>query len=271
MVLGGPAAGRRGCVAAYAAQGWQRVLADLRDPVLAPFVAPAVIIPMILAAALSAVAYSAGRVLVAVFLVLTLALGAWLIGQWIVGDMSQDAWHPGHFLPTVAGGLLGADAAAAVHLHGVAVASFGIGIISWLLLGSTVIHRLLFRPMLPDALVPTLAIDMAPPALAGIAYFRLNGGSVDFFASALAGYAVLLALVQVRLVPRYVRLRFSPGFWAFTFAYATATTDALVWIKLTRPPYASGYAIAVITLITVIVTAIAVRTIIASARGRGTF
>jgi tellurite resistance protein len=188
-------------VAAYSAQGGRRVLADLRDPVLAPFVSLAVIIPMILAAALAAVAYSAGRLLVAVFLVLTLALGAWLTGQWIVGDLSQDAWHPGHFLPTVAGGLLGAYAAAAVHMHGVATASFGIGIVSWLLLGSTVLNRLLFRPMLRAALVPTLAIDMAPPAVAGIAYFRLNGGSVDFIAAGLGGYTVLLALVQVRLVP----------------------------------------------------------------------
>lgn len=255
-------------LAAYVAQGLPRMMADLRDPVLGPFVSLAVITPMILAAARAAVAFSAGRVLVVVFLVLTLVLGGWLTGEWIVGDLSQDAWHPGDFLPTVAGSLLGAYAAAAVHLHGAAMASFGAGIICWLLLGSTMFNRLFFRPMPPPALVPTLAIEIAPPALAGIAYFALNGGSVNLLAHGLGGYVVIMALVQLRFVPRYARLRFSPGFWAFTFSYAAVATDALVWITVTRPPGAAGYAIVIVTLITVFIAAIAVRTVIALARGQ---
>jgi len=55
-------------VAGYATQGARQLLADLRHPVLAPFVSLAVIIPMILAAALATVAFAAGRALVIVFL-----------------------------------------------------------------------------------------------------------------------------------------------------------------------------------------------------------
>jgi tellurite resistance protein len=255
-------------VLAYAAQGRRQMLLDLHDPVQSPFVALAVITPMILAAALASVAYPAGRVLVVVFLVMTLLLGGWLTGQWMVGDLSQDVFHPGYFLPTVAGGLVGAYAAAAVHLHGVAVASFGIGIICWLLLGSTVLSPLFFRPTLPPTLIPTLAIEAAPPALAGFAYFAVNGRIIDSFAYALGGYAVLMVLVQMRFIPCYRRLRFSPGFWAFAFAYGVVAADTLVWITLTRPAGATGYAVAVITLITLFIAAIAVRTVIAVARGR---
>jgi tellurite resistance protein len=61
-------------------------------------------------------------------------------------------------------------------------------------------------------LVPTLAIELAPPAIAGTAYFALTAGKVDFIARALGGYAVLMALVQLRFVPLYARLRFSIGF-----------------------------------------------------------
>jgi tellurite resistance protein len=79
---------------------------------------------------------------------------------------------------------------------------------------------------------------------------------------------VLMALVQVRLLPRYLKLRFSPGFWAFTFSYAIAITLALEWITRTNPPGATGYAIGAITAITVFIGAIAVRTVIAVARGQ---
>jgi len=40
-----------------------------------------------------------------------------------------------------------------------------------------------------------------------------------------------------------------------------------VWITLTRPPGATGHAIATISLITFLITAIAARTIVAAARG----
>jgi tellurite resistance protein len=257
-------------VAAYAAQGWRQVLADLCDPVQGAFVPTAAITPMILGGALAAAvpaAFAAGRVLVVIFLVVTVLIGGWLTGQWIADRLDQDSMHPGYFLPTVAGGLVGATAAAGVRLPGVAEASFGIGIGCWLLLGSQIWTRLFFRPMLPAALVPTLAIEVAPPAVAGVAYFALTGGAITFAARALAGFCVLMALTQLRFVPLYARLRFSPGFWAFTFSYAAVAADALLWITIARPPGATGYAIAVVTLITVFITAIGARTILAVLRG----
>jgi tellurite resistance protein len=254
-------------ITGYAAQGRGRVLADLRHPVLAPFVSLAVIIPMILASALATVAFAAGRALVIFFLAATVAVGGWLTGQWIAGDLDQQSAHPGYFLPTVAGGLLGAAAAAQVHLHAVAETSFGIGVICWLLLGSTILNRLFFKRALPTALLPTLGIEVAPPAVAGVAYFALTGGATNAMARALAGYAVLMALVQVRLLPVYVRLRFTPGFWAFTFSYAALASDALLWISRERPPGAVLCCVAVLVVITGFIAVIAARTVMAAARG----
>lgn len=257
-----------GLAAAYAVQGPRGILADLRDPVLNPFPSLALITPMMLGAALSAVAFTAGRVLVIVFLVATVVLGGWLTGQWSTGALDTDALHPGYYLPTVAGGLVGGGAAAQVRLHTLAEASFGIGIISWLLIGSLLLNRLSVRPMLPPPLVPTLAIESAPPAVAGVAYFALTGGTADFAAAALGGFAVLMAIAQLRFVPMYARLRFSPGFWSFTFAYASGATDALLWLTATRPPGAAAYAIVVISLITALIAGIAARSVLAVARGQ---
>ena len=60
---------------AYLAQGPRVVLADLRDPVLSPFVSASALTAMILSAALAKDAFTAGRVLVIVFLAVTIGLG----------------------------------------------------------------------------------------------------------------------------------------------------------------------------------------------------
>jgi tellurite resistance protein len=253
----------------YAAQGPRRMLADTRDPVQAPFLALPAITAMMLAAALASVSFAAGRVLVLIFLAVTIAVAGWLGGQWIAGDLALASVHPGYYLPSVAGGLVGAITLSEVHLHGLAEAAFGLGILSWLILGSVVLGRLITTKRLPAALQPVTAIELAPAALAGVAWFALAAGrGITVIAAAIGGYLVLMALVQLRLIAVYRNLRFSPGFWAFTFPYAIAITCALDWITRTDPPGATGYAIAAIAAITLFIGAIALRTLIAIARGQ---
>jgi tellurite resistance protein len=255
-------------VGAYLAQGPRIVLADLRDPVLSPFVSASALTAMLLAAALAQDAFTAGRVPVIVCLAVTIGIGGWLTGQWMNGGIEPDSVHPGYFLPTAAGGLIGANAAAQVHLYALAEASFGIGVICWVLLSSMILNRLFTRPALPSALVPTMAIELGVATAAGSAYFAVAGRTVSFMACALGGYAVLMALVQVRLIPVYRRLSFTPGFWSFAFAYAAAAADALVWLAIKKPPGATGYAIAVIALLTAFVAWIAFRTVVLAVRGQ---
>jgi tellurite resistance protein len=179
-----------GLLVGYIRQGPRQIARDLRDPVLGPFVTAAPITGMVLSLALAAFSFEAGRALVVVFLAVTLGLGAWLTGQWILSDVEADSAHPGYFLPTVAGGLIGAFTTSQVQLQPLAELSFGIGVVSWLLLGSIVLNRLFFRPRLPAALIPTLAIEAAPSAMAGVAYWAITGGITDTFAYALAGYGI---------------------------------------------------------------------------------
>ncbi len=123
------------------------------------------------------------------------------------------------------------------------------------------------RPALPAALYPTLAIEAAPPAVAGNAYWSMSGGRLDTIALMLAGYAALMIGVQLRLVPQYRRLTFSPGFWAFTFSYAAVAGLAVRWLAAEHP--AGHVALIYLTAgaITAGVLLIAVRTLVALARG----
>ena len=146
--------------------------------------------------------------------------------------------------------------------------SFGVGMICWMVLGSLILNRLFFRPTLPAALIPTLAIEVAPPVVAGNTYFFLTGGRVDLFAYILAGYAVLMALVQLRLAPVYLKLAFTPGFWGFTFSYAAAAGFALRWIGIAHPPASAFLGLAVLAGITLLIGGIAVRTLLALGQGK---
>jgi tellurite resistance protein len=255
-------------MACYTAQGAKSNVADFRDRIFSPFISLAPITGMLLATTLSVRAFAAGQALVVVFLLATLVVGGLLTGEWIVADLDRNSAHPGYFLPTVAGGLVGAFCAAQVHLHALAEASFGIGMLCWLLVGSTILNRLFFHAALPPLLVPTLAIELAPPAVAGIAYFEITGGKTDVIAQALAGYAVLMVIVQVRMLPRFLALRFAPGFWAFTFSWAATVTYALQWIALRRPPGATAATAAILIVITAFIGYVAARTVVVIARGR---
>jgi tellurite resistance protein len=217
------------------------LLADLVDPMAGPFASLALITPMLLAAlGLYPHAASAGAVLVDCFLALTVIVGGWFTGQWIYGRLELDQLHPGYFLPTVAGGMIASFSAAHVGQHRLGEAMFGLGLICWLVLGSIILGRLLIRPSLPEALTPTLAIEVAPAAVASLAYFALNGDRIDFIVAAIGGYGLLMVLAQLRLLPAYLRLRFMPSLWAFTFSWGAVATASLIWLIDSHPP---GYRI----------------------------
>jgi tellurite resistance protein len=244
------------------------VLEELRDPALSPFWSLMFVVGMLLAIGLQPHAYAAAKDLFVAFLVATGLFGGWVTGQCIAGDLDVHELHPGYFLPTVAGGFIGAEGAAGFGMQGVGWMSFGIAMVCWLMLGALILGRLMFVGMPPAAVLPTLAIELAPPAVGGSAYFALHGTVPDGLAYALAGYAALMILVQLRLTPIYVRLAFAPGFWAFTFPWTAAAVLGLRWLAIERPAGQATLEALVAGAVSVLVAAIAGRSMIAVARGQ---
>jgi tellurite resistance protein len=237
---------------------------DLADPVMAPFLSLTVITPMLLSVVgVAPFAPEAGKVLFDAFLVLTLLLGGWLTGQWMSGTLELDKLHPGYFLPTAAGGLLGSDGAALVGQHFLAEVMFGFGAVSWLITATIVLGRLYLRPQLPPALIPTLSIMIAPPCVATLAWSDNHGGGIDAVMAFLGGFAMLMVLAQVRLVPAYLRLHFMPSTWAFAFSWSAAASAGMYWLNDTRPAGHRAEEYALLAANTVLVTAVAARTLIA--------
>jgi tellurite resistance protein len=257
-----------GLMIAYLRQGPRRILADARDATLGPFLAAPVMSAYVLAYVLDAHAPGAAHAIVIVFIVVGLLVSGLLMGQWLTGGLEEQTFGPAFFLPGIGIGFVGADAAATVGLHSIAELFFGVGVAAWVLISSLAANRLFFRPRLAPNLIPTMAIEMAPAAVAGNAYFLIHPGSPDLLLLALSGYGAVMTVAQIRLLPLYRTLSFSPGFWSFTFPPANMALFALRWLELEHPAGGSAYAWLLVAAITVLVGAIGARTILAAARGQ---
>jgi tellurite resistance protein len=162
-----------GYLANVAAQ--RRWKTELSDPTFGPFTALIVIVPMLLGARLAEEASGAGEIVFGCSAVLVVLAGAWITGDWIAGDGDIRRWHPGYFLPTAAGGLLAGGASAALGFTSLSRVLFGLGITSFVVLASIISFRLYVVPSLPPPLLPTIAIEVAPPVVAGSSWFAING------------------------------------------------------------------------------------------------
>lgn len=238
-------------------------LAELRDPVFTPFLALPPIVGMLLSISLEPHAPGVAEAAFLVFFTTMIVFGGWITGEWVLGELTPSSFHPAYFLPSVAGGFLGAEGCSIFGLEALGWIAFGYGAFSWLILASQVSGRLFFVGRLPAGLVPTMAIELAPPCVGGTAYFQLHGLVADPVAYMLAGYAGLMVLVQLRLLPIYLRLTFGAGFWSFTFAWCAAAALGIRWLQVTDPPGASTYASLVAGAASLLVGAIAARSLLA--------
>ncbi|MFF0143197.1 TDT family transporter [Streptomyces sp. NPDC005227] len=243
-----------------------RLHTELADATSGPFVSLAAIMPMLLGVALEPYSPAAGKSVYIVGLVSTVVVGGWLTGAWIRSDTKLAQWHPGYFLPTVGGGLLAAGGSAALGWSRLSQIMFGYGLICWLVLGSILLARLFTQAPLPTPLVPTIAIELAPPVVAGNAWFTMTGGRIDIVVTAFAGYAILMGLVQISMFSTYRKVPFGPGYWAFAFSYAAGVTNALHWVSAENVSGVKPISYAILALATCALVALSARTAVAITR-----
>ncbi|WP_027859274.1 SLAC1 anion channel family protein [Marinobacterium jannaschii] len=97
---------------------------------------------------------------------------------------------------------------------------FSIGLVYWLVLKTLIFNRFLFHEPLPEKLLPTLFILIAPPAVGFISYMKLNGGELDSFARVLYYAALFLVLLLSSQIMRFAKIRFYLSWWAYSFPLA---------------------------------------------------
>lgn len=155
---------------------------------------------------------------------------AWSIGGLWQGGRDPLNVTPVLYLPTVGGGLVAGIAAATFGQPTLGWMFFGMGLLSWISMESVFLTRL-FQHRLPAEQRSTLGMQLAPAAVACVAYLSLSPGPADRFALLLFGYGCFLALVMLRLVPWLRQQPFGPGAWGYTFGVSALPLAALKLVE----------------------------------------
>lgn len=277
-VLGLPAA--IGSVLLHAAAGWCAVLtvlyaiklvrrfpqvrAEFQHPVVMNFFPAFSISLLILATGFLTQRPALARVLWYAGAALHLLLLLRMLSVWFHRPMHIQAINPAWFIPVV-GTVIAPIAGVEVAGSEAGWFFFSIGILFWLALFAIVLYRIIFHDPLPDRLLPTLFILIAPPAVGMVASVRLNG-SVGGCERVLFYFALFTLLMLVSMADRFRRVRFYVSWWAYTFPLDAIAIAALVMAHHTRTPFFEGLAWVLLGLATLVVAIVLVRTLIAAAR-----
>ncbi len=152
-------------------------------------------------------------------------------------------------------------------MHGLMVFALAVGLFFAIPLFTLIVSRLIFEAPMPDALLPSLLILIAPFAV-GYSTYVLTAGHADLFANAL--YMLTLFMLAV-LLGRLRQLRsccpFRVAWWAVSFPLAASAIAGLRFATVEPGLVTDAIAIVLLGLATIAVGGLLVRTLIGVARG----
>ncbi|OEJ68021.1 SLAC1 anion channel family protein [Magnetovibrio blakemorei] len=137
---------------------------------------------------------------------------------------------------------------------------FSVGLVFWLVLFVIVMYRIIFHNPLPDKLLPTFFILVAPPAVGFISYVKLTGG-VDAFSTVLFHTALFLTLLLATQFVKFARLKFFLSWWAYSFPLAAMTIASFLMAEATGKDFYHFLAIVLFFILNMVLALLTVRTI----------
>ena len=195
---------------------------------------------------------------------LQLVLTVLIVTVWFNSERPPNSLNPAWFIPAV-GNVLVPMAAIPAGYEMTAWFFFSVGMFFWIILGTLVFYRLIVGDALEPPMRPTLAILLAPPAVAFLAWPQLSGndpgaGLMFYF------IALLTFLLLIPQIPAFLKLPFFPSWWAYTFPLAAFTVASFRFAELTGV-LGDAPLLMLAVIVNVIIATVAVRTLLAVFRG----
>ncbi|MFA7318456.1 MAG: SLAC1 anion channel family protein [Sulfuricella sp.] len=241
------------------------VLGEVMHPVKLVFV-PTISIGMLLlsiaylqiAPGLSFWLWSAGAVL-------HLAITLYVLSSWVHHSKYEIAHlNPAWFIPVV-GNILVPIAGMQHAPADISWFFFSLGLFFWPVLTAILFYRLIFHGSLPERLMPTLFIFIAPPAVGFISWYKLVGG-VDDFGRVLYFTGLFFTLLLLSQFNYFRRIRFFLSWWAYSFPLAAITIATLIMSKETGLVFYTWLAAGLLGALSVLILMLLARTALAVMR-----
>jgi tellurite resistance protein len=237
----------------------EAVIAELGNPVLLNFF-PTISISMLLLAVGTLPHWpGVAGVLWVLGSSLHLLLTLYVMGVWIHHEHFEiHHLNPAWFIPMV-GNVLVPIAGVPLGFSEIAWFFFSVGILFWLILFTIIVYRMLFHHPLPERLMPTFFILIAPPAVGFIAYLQLAGG-LDPFARVLYYSGLFLTLLLATQIGRFLRISFYLSWWAYSFPLAAIAIATLIMYEQAELSVFAALAWVLLTLATLLAVYLLART-----------
>ncbi|MCL6269568.1 SLAC1 anion channel family protein [Sansalvadorimonas sp. 2012CJ34-2] len=172
--------------------------------------------------------------------------------------------NPGWFIPVV-GNIIVPIAGVSYGYVETSWFFFSLGMLFWLPLLTIILYRLFFHGPLPEKLMPTWFILLAPPSIGFVSYISLNGG-IDSFARGLIYSAVFIGLLLFTNGLRFLRLPYFISSWAFSFPLAALTVACAKYALITGLTAFVLLTFVLLVTLTLAVIVLIIRTLIAIKR-----
>lgn len=199
------------------------VMADWRHPVAGSIIPTFAMGLMVISKTVGIVSSAAGMGLWLGAVVLHLMVLAGFLVFRLRGAVMREM-VPSWFVPPV--GIIVADVTfpGAVWLEPVAQGCLWLGLVSYAVMLPLMLYRLFFGTTVAEGARPTLAIMAAPASLSLAGYLTVVPTPDYLLCAVLLGIALLMTFVIYFAFWHLLRLRFTPGYAAFTFPMAIGAT-----------------------------------------------
>ena len=192
-----------------------------------------------------------------------------VIRYWIKeAHFKEQHLNPAWFIPAVGNVLV----PVAGMQHGFIETSwffFSFGVLFWVILQTIIFNRLIFHTPLPERLLPTLFILIAPPAVGFLAYTSLTDAkNIDPFAHFLYYAGILFLLFLLTQLNRLRKLQFNLSWWAYSFPMAALTLATFKFYELSGLAYMKTAGLALFGFTALLMAVLLLQTLKAAMSGK---
>ncbi len=168
--------------------------------------------------------------------------------------------NPAWFIPAV-GNILVPVAGSAHASPEISWFFYSIGLLFWIILLIVFFNRIIFHNPLPQKLLPTLFILIAPPAVGFISYVKLTE-NINEFSRILYYFALFLVILLFFQWRLFYKIKFYLSWWAYSFPVAAITIASFLMFKETNLLAFKFVFIGLYFILSVIVAFLLIKTII---------
>ena len=139
---------------------------------------------------------------------------------------------------------------------------YSIGIVFWLILLIVFFNRIIFHNPMPDKLLPTLFLLIAPPAVGFIAFIKLSG-DLNPFAKILYYFAAFMFILLLTQLKLFSKIKFYLSWWAYSFPFAAFTIASILMFHESELLFFKYLSLVLFYLLNIVIIGLLIKTSLA--------